>query len=302
MRMTADFDLKTYLQVQRQKVDMALEGYIKSVCPKQRLHEPVQYTLLAPGKRLRPILCLAACMTVDGKEDQAIPAACALEMIHTYSLIHDDLPALDNDDLRRGRPTCHKAFDEATAILTGDALLTMAFEVLTSREGKLPDDAAGRWLQVIGIISRAAGCNGMIEGQARDLAYEGIAISQHALQEMHALKTGALISAAVLSGAVIGRANDVQIKQLTEYARKIGLAFQVVDDILNVMGTPEELGKAVGTDQARCKNTYPALLGLESAQQFANDLVDGALQALTFFDNKAEPLRALARYIIKRRR
>ncbi len=298
----SEFDLKGYLASQREIVNAALEGYIDSLCPRQRLYDPVRYTLLAPGKRLRPVLCLAACELVGGQADQAMPAACALEMIHTYSLIHDDLPALDNDDLRRGRLTCHKAFDEATAILTGDALLTMAFEVLGFAVVARTEKMVQRCFQIVGIISRAAGCSGMIEGQARDIAFEGITIGQNELQEMHALKTGALISAAVASGAVMGAADDAQIKLLTDYAEKIGLAFQVVDDILNVLGTPEQLGKAVGTDLARRKNTYPALLGLDSAQDFARDLVDGALRALAFFDNKAEPLRALARYIIERQR
>ena len=296
------FDLKNYLSAQRQKVDSALQAYIASFCPWKRLRDPVSYSLLAPGKRLRPVLCLSACSLVGGDENLAMPAACALEMIHTYSLIHDDLPALDNDDLRRGCPTCHKAFDEATAILTGDALLTMAFEVLSLDGPALPSDMAGRRLQVIGLLSRAAGCRGMIEGQARDLAYEGVSISQDALEEMHGLKTGAMISAAVASGAVMGGASTSEVERLDVFAQKIGLAFQVVDDILNVLGTPERLGKAVGTDMARRKNTYPALLGLEAAQQFARDLVNGALQALTLFDNKADPLRALARYIVERNR
>jgi geranylgeranyl diphosphate synthase type II len=296
------FDLKGYLQIQRQKVDIALAGYVDTICHQGRLHDPVRYTLLSNGKRLRPILCLAACALVGGQEEQSLPAACALEMIHAYSLIHDDLPALDNDDLRRGRPTCHVAFNEATAILAGDTLLTLAFEVLSLSGSNISEDQAGRYLRAIKIIAEAAGCNGMIEGQARDLAFEGMAINQDELQEIHTLKTGALISAAVASGAVLGQGSDDQLKHLTDYAQKIGLAFQVADDILNVMSTPEQLGKAVGTDQAHRKNTYPALLGLEPAQQYARTLIDDALQALTFFDNKAEPLRALARYIIERRR
>jgi geranylgeranyl diphosphate synthase type II len=194
------------------------------------------------------------------------------------------------------------AFNEATAILAGDTLLTLAFEVLSLSGSNISEDQAGRYLRAIKIIAEAAGCNGMIEGQARDLAFEGMAINQDELQEMHTLKTGALISAAVASGAVLGQGSDDQLKHLTDYAQKIGLAFQVADDILNVMSTPEQLGKAVGTDQAHRKNTYPALLGLEPAQQYARTLIDDALQALTFFDNKAEPLRALARYIIERRR
>ena len=296
------FDLKTYLRNQRNKVNEALQRYTTSACAGSRLHDAVTYTLMAQGKRLRPVLCLATCTLVGGCEQDAMPAACALEMIHTYSLIHDDLPALDDDDLRRGRPTCHKAFDEATAILAGDALLTLAFDILSLDRQDLSGKLVRRRLDVIALVSRAAGCKGMIEGQAQDLAFEGRVIDEQTLRQMHQLKTGALISAAVASGAVMAGAGEEQLASLSVYARKIGLAFQVVDDILNVLGNTEQLGKAVGTDQARRKNTYPALLGLAGAQQYARDLVDGALQALTGFDNKAEPLRALARYTIERQR
>ena len=296
------FDLKTYLRDQRTKVNEALQRYTTSACAGSRLHDAVTYTLMAQGKRLRPVLCLATCTLVGGCEQDAMPAACALEMIHTYSLIHDDLPALDDDDLRRGRPTCHKAFDEATAILAGDALLTLAFDILSLDRQDLSGKLVRRRLDVIALVSRAAGCKGMIEGQAQDLAFEGRVIDEQTLRQMHQLKTGALISAAVASGAVMAGAGEEQLASLSVYARKIGLAFQVVDDILNVLGNTEQLGKAVGTDQARRKNTYPALLGLAGAQQYARDLVDGALQALTGFDNKAEPLRALARYTIERQR
>ena len=232
----------------------------------------------------------------------ALPAACALEMIHTYSLIHDDLPALDDDDLRRGKPTCHVQFDEATAILTGDALLNLAFETLASAGIEAPSSNASLWLAVTDIISKASGCHGMIEGQARDLCYEGIELEQNELEAMHRLKTGALIKAAVHSGAVLGCGGDAQIDRLKFYAENIGLAFQVVDDVLNVQGDPAILGKAVGTDVSRQKNTYPSLLGLDRSKSYAHQLIADALQALNIFDNSADPLRAIAQYIVDRNR
>lgn len=296
------FELKPYLASQRQMVNVALEAHLMRLPHASKMIEPVAYALSAGGKRVRPILCLAACAAVGGTTDVALPAACALEMIHTYSLIHDDLPALDNDDLRRGKPTCHIRFDEATAILTGDALLNMAFEVLAEAGSRAGESGASVWIQVMAIISKASGCLGMIEGQARDLSYEGVKLNQDALEGMHRLKTGALIKAAVHSGAVLGSATEVQIELLKRYADHIGLAFQVVDDILNIKGDPSVTGKAVGTDESRQKNTYPALLGLERSQAYARQLIAGALQALHIFDNKADPLRAIAQYIVDRNR
>jgi geranylgeranyl diphosphate synthase type II len=204
--------------------------------------------------------------------------------------------------LRRGKSTCHVKFGEATAILSGDAFLNMAFEVL-SDAGDAPRQAnASKWIQVIKIISTASGCRGMLDGQARDLAYEGVKLDHGELRQLHVLKTGALILSAVHSGAVIAGGASGQIDRLKRYAAKIGLAFQVVDDILNVTGDPELLGKAVGSDQLRGKNTYPGLMGLEASRQYAKGLVEDALQALAIFDNKADPLRAVARYIIDRNR
>jgi geranylgeranyl diphosphate synthase type II len=230
-----------------------------------------------------------------------LPAACALEMVHTYSLIHDDLPAMDNDDLRRGKPTCHVAFDEATAILAGDALLTLAFQVLSSVQFT-GETQASVWLKVIHIISTAAGYQGMIRGQMLDMAAEGQHLTVDELKSMHALKTGALIEASLLCGALLADARKRQMEALRTYARSIGLAFQVTDDILNVEGNPKLMGKAVGTDELREKSTYPALLGIETSRQFAKNLVDEALQALEVFDKEADPLRALATYIIDRKR
>ena len=297
-----EFDLKSYLSVQRESIDLALSEFIRQLCPSEHLHEPVAYAVMAGGKRLRPVLCLSAAAAVGGDVDAAIPAACAIEMVHTYSLIHDDLPALDNDKLRRGKPTCHIRFSESTAILAGDTLLNLAFEVVSEAGLKAPQAMTRTWMQVIQVVGRASGARGMIEGQARDLAFEGLRLAPETLQAMHELKTGALIQAAVHSGALLAGATAEQIDYLITYAKHIGLAFQVVDDILNVTGDPELLGKAVGTDQARMKNTYPALMGLEASRRFADSLIDSALQALSIFDNKADPLRAIAKYIIERRR
>lgn len=296
------FDLKGYLENQRQLIDIALNDFIKRFCQSERMLAPVSYVIEAGGKRLRPVLCLAACTAVGGQAADALPAAAALEMIHTYSLIHDDLPALDNDILRRGKPTCHVKFDEATAILTGDALLTMSFEVLSEagREAPLSDGAL--WLKVINLISNAAGCRGMIEGQARDLAFEGVKLNQAQLEAMHRLKTGALIKSAVQAGGLIGKGTDQHIEHLIAYAENIGLAFQVVDDLLNIKGDPSIMGKAVGTDQLHQKNTYPTLLGIDSSERYARQLIDSALKALAIFDNKADPLRAIADYVVHRKR
>ncbi len=298
----AKFELKPYLALQRQVVNSALETYLSHLSDSSKMTAPITYALSAAGKRVRPILCLAACSAVGEEPETALPAACALEMIHTYSLIHDDLPALDNDELRRGKPTCHVQFDEATAILTGDALLNMAFETLSLAGVEGPSSAAPLWIEVVRIISKASGCRGMIEGQARDLSYEGVKIDQGRLEEMHRMKTGALIEAAVHAGAVLGCGSHVQIDRLKTYAHHIGLAFQVKDDILNVQGDPEVLGKAVGTDASRQKNTYPALLGLEPSKAYAFRLIADALRALDIFDNKADPLRAIAQYIVDRKR
>lgn len=295
-------ELKTYLAEQKATIDAHLRSYVRQLCLSERMREPVTYAVAAGGKRVRPILCLAACAAVGGDPEEALPAACALEMIHTYSLIHDDLPALDDDEMRRGQPTCHVRFGEATAILAGDALLTMAFEVLSEAGLEATNPMTVSWLEVIRIVSKAAGCRGMIEGQARDLAFEGIRLDQDRLEEMHRLKTGALIQAAVHCGALLGKASTRQIERLRIFADRIGLAFQVVDDLLNVKGDPTVTGKAVGTDMARQKNTYPALLGLAPSEAYSRALIDEGLQALTIFDNNADPLRAIARYIVQRDR
>ena len=295
------FELTVYIDKKNQQINVALEKILHASIPSEPIVEAMKYSLMAGGKRIRPVLCLAAAEAVGGKPQAVLPAACALEIVHTYSLIHDDLPAMDNDDLRRGKPTCHVAFDEATAILAGDALLTLAFQVLSSVQSTTGNQASG-WLKVIHIISTAAGYRGMIRGQMLDMAAEGQHLTVDELKSMHVLKTGALIEASLLCGALLAGARKRQMDILKTYAHSIGLAFQVTDDILNVEGNPKIMGKAVGTDELREKSTYPAILGLERSRQFAKDLVDEALQALEVFDKKADPLRALATYIIDRKR
>jgi len=295
------FDLNSYLLSKRKQIDRAIDKKIDWTTHSSVIVSAMRYSLMAQGKRIRPILCIAASQAVGGQTEDVIGVACSLEMIHTYSLIHDDLPAMDNDDLRRGKPTCHIAFDEATAILTGDALLTLAFEILSSIEPNDINDAL-KWLRVIKIIAIAAGYKGMIEGQIKDIISEGNPLGLEDLEQMHALKTGALIEASIITGAILGNGNFEQIEQLKIYAKNIGLAFQVIDDILNVEGDPVVMGKDVGTDQARKKSTYPSILGIEKSKEFAKNLVNNALQALDYFDNKSDPLRAIAHYIVDRKK
>ena len=295
------FELPPYLDTRRRQVDAALARIFEDLGSPRRLIDAMRYSLTAGGKRLRPVLCMAACEAVGGKPEAVLEPACALELIHTYSLIHDDLPAMDDDALRRGQPTCHLAFDEATAILAGDALLTLAFQVL-SQPGADGQPAPATRIAVIARIARAAGCRGMIEGQMRDIAAEGRPMALERLAELHGLKTGALITAAIGSGALWAGGGEAQVRALKHYGDKIGLAFQVTDDNLNVEGDPGELGKAVGTDAARSKTTYPALLGLERSKALARELVAEGLQAIAVLDSKADPLRAIAHYIVNRRR
>ena len=296
------FDLKSYLADVRGRVDEMLQHYLGGPSPTTQISRAMAYSVMAGGKRLRPVLCVAAAETVGGNRETVLPLACALELIHTYSLIHDDLPAMDDDEKRRGKPTCHVQFDEATAILAGDALLTLAFDILATAGSQRSSDDQHRWLLVIAQMAAAAGFKGMIEGQMRDMAFEGTVISERELESLHRLKTGKMIEVSVGSGVLVSGASKRQRHALHTYAQQIGLAFQVADDILNVKGDPERLGKATGTDQIRGKNTYPSLLGLAGAEALAGQLVNNALKALDTFDNKADPLRAIARYVIERNR
>ncbi|RPH51818.1 MAG: polyprenyl synthetase family protein [Desulfobacteraceae bacterium] len=295
----SNFDLNSYMSKKNTLINDELMKIINITHDSSTLIEAMSYSLLSGGKRIRPVLCIAASEAVSNKKNDVLLVACALEMIHTYSLIHDDLPAMDNDTLRRGKPTCHVAFSEAAAILAGDALLTLAFQILSSAQ---INNNAAKWLNVINLISKAAGYKGMIEGQVRDMVSENNPISLKELEYMHSLKTGALISVSVESGAILGNGTFEQIEHLKTYAKNIGLAFQITDDILNVTGDPAETGKATGSDESRNKNTYPALLGIAESENHAKKLIKDALHAIETFDNKSDPLRAIALYIIERKR
>jgi len=293
-------DLKAYLKAHQDRVDAALSRHLpgEDTLPAQ-LHKSMRYSIFAGGKRIRPLLMIAACEAVGGDIEAVLPAACAMEMIHTYSLIHDDLPAMDDDDFRRGRPTNHKVFGEATAILAGDALLTEAFILLSSSAYSEHISAATR-LQVLNIIARCAGSMGMVGGQVVDMEAEGGDIDFPTLQYIHTHKTGALILASLQCGALLGGCSQEQFEALSRYGETAGLAFQVADDILDVIGDQEVLGKDIGSDQARGKATYPALMGLEEAKRRAQELKDMAIESLNPFDHRAEPLREIARYIVDR--
>jgi geranylgeranyl diphosphate synthase type II len=266
--------------------------------PEARVVEAMRYSLFAGGKRLRPILALAAAEAVGGEIEDALPAGCALEMIHTYSLIHDDLPAMDDDDLRRGKPTNHKVFGEAIAILAGDALLTEAFVLLGDYRTLLPE----RSVRLIRVIARAASYRGMVGGQVVDMLSQNKPADLETVLQMHSRKTAALISAAAEAGALAGMGTESQVAALARYGRSVGLAFQIADDILDIEGDAELLGKSTGADVARGKVTYPAAVGLQRSREEARELVKDALEALDGFDAGADPLRALASYIITRKK
>ncbi len=295
-------EIKSYLTKQRGVVEQAFDSYIPAAEGVFRDHiEALRYSLYAGGKRVRPILCLAAASAVGGDavaETDLLPVACALECIHTYSLIHDDLPAMDNDELRRGKPTNHMLYGEAGAILAGDGLLTWAFDLLSNpAHGNL--DAEKR-LRIIHVIARAAGPQGMVGGQALDIAHENTSFPFETLQTIHRSKTGALITASVLAGGIGAGANEKQLDALKRYGDQIGLAFQIVDDLLNATATTEQLGKAAGSDAELGKATYPAYFGVEETRTRAQGAVKKAKAALAGFDSKAEPLRLLADYIYTR--
>jgi geranylgeranyl diphosphate synthase, type II len=294
-------DLPAYLHEQSALVDRALDQYLPQETELPfSLHGAMRYSVFAGGKRIRPILLLAACTAVGGTVHDALPVACAMEMIHTYSLIHDDLPAMDNDDFRRGRPTCHKAYGEAIAILAGDALLTEAFVLMTHADflSRMP---TGRIGAVLHEIAYCAGTHGMVGGQVVDMESEGKSdVDLPTVQYIHTHKTGALIKASIKAGALIGGASDDQLAALIRYGETIGLAFQIADDILDIEGTTEQIGKDAGSDQARGKATYPAVMGLTAAKERAQELMEMGLEALLSFGPEAEPLRAIARYVVQR--
>ena len=280
-------------------IDARLDEYshFDSDCP-EILQEAIRYSLLAPGKRLRPMLTLMAAEACGSKAEGALPAACAVEMVHAYSLVHDDLPAMDDDDLRRGRPTCHKVFGEANAILAGDALLTRAFEIVATHT--TPATAAARCCQLLAI---AAGASGMVGGQVDDLEAE----SQDnwgldELENIHRRKTGAMLKVSLLLGGTVADADETQLNALQQYGRCLGLAFQVVDDLLDHLGDEADLGKRTGKDVGRGKLTYPSLLGVEASQEKATELINEASSAAQMFGERAEPLLALAQFVVERKR
>jgi len=288
--------LSAQMQQLRQEIDASLERYTKydAGCP-AALRDAIRHSLLAPAKRLRPMLVLMACEAGGSDRGRAMPAACAVEMIHTYSLIHDDLPAMDDDDLRRGRPSCHVAFGEATAILAGDALLTQAFEVI-ARDVQPPELAA----QCCAELAHTAGATQLVGGQADDLAAEFAAGGIAQLEAIHRRKTGAMIRVSLRLGGLLGEVSRGQLAALDTYGARLGLAFQIVDDLLDLRGDAAALGKRTGKDSKRGKLTFPGLLGEEESGRRARQLIDEACQALALSELEAGGLEALARYVIER--
>jgi geranylgeranyl diphosphate synthase type II len=290
-------DLKRYLIGRQKEVDRALDRFLpKATAPPATLHRAMRYSLFAGGKRLRPILCLAAAEACGGKISAALPHACAVECIHTYSLIHDDLPSMDNDDLRRGRPTCHKVFGDGIAILAGDALLTIAFEIATQARPVSHYDVRDIFRE----ITAAAGSRRLIAGQVADLEAEGLRLTRAEVRSIHENKTAALLTASVRLGAMSANASAKQLRAVTAFGRALGLAFQVIDDILDVTQTSEKLGKSAGKDLTAQKATYPAVIGLDKSRSEARRLTREALTALKPLGERAEVLRALADYLLAR--
>ena len=294
---SATFDLSTYLTQQQALVEAALDSSLPVTYP-EKIYEAMRYSLLAGGKRLRPILCLASCELAGGTLEMAMPTACALEMVHTMSLIHDDLPAMDNDDYRRGKLTNHKVYGEDIAILAGDGLLAYAFEFIASNTQNV---SAERVLQVVAQLAKAVGAAGLVGGQVVDLESEGKPdIQEETLNFIHTHKTGALLEACVVCGAILAGAESADLQRMSRYAQNIGLAFQIVDDILDITATQEELGKTAGKDIQAQKATYPRLWGLEESKAQAQQLIDAAKGELAIFGEKANPLIAIADFITTR--
>jgi geranylgeranyl diphosphate synthase, type II len=290
-------NVKTYLQSRQKTIDRALDRFLpKENAPPPTIHKAMRYSLFAGGKRLRPILCLAAAEGCNGKVAEALPLACAMECIHTYSLVHDDLPSMDNDDFRRGRATCHKVFGDGIAVLAGDALLTVAFEIATRAKPTRRYSMSEMFRE----ISTAAGSRKLIAGQVADLEAEGKKVSRHELRYIHENKTAAMITTSVRLGAMSANADAKKLRAITKFGYALGLAFQVIDDILDVTQTTEKLGKSAGKDVAAQKATYPAVMGLDASRAEARRLTSTAQNALKIFGKEAEPLRELANYLLIR--
>ncbi len=294
-------DIHQYLDQQRQRIDGFLEQSLPdSLRDPEKLYESMRYSLLGGGKRVRPILTIASAQALGCDDDAMLSFAASLEFVHTYSLIHDDLPAMDDDDYRRGRLTNHKVYGDGMAILAGDALLTMAFE-LCSQDSGGHGLTASQQLQIVRELAYGSGHQGMVGGQVMDIQAENQEVDLAHLQKIHSHKTGQLIRAAVRIGGIIGRASPIQLDSLTGYAEDIGLAFQIADDVLNMVGTREELGKDAGTDEKRGKQTYPSFFGVDGARQLGEECVARAIDRLKAFDSKADPLRQIATYIVERK-
>lgn len=292
------FSLSHYLENRRNLVEEALERYLPSTKERpQRLHEAMRYSVLAPGKRIRPILVIAGAEAVGGSAQDVLPTACALECIHVFSLIHDDLPCMDNDDYRRGRPTNHKVFGEAMALLAGDALLALAFQLIAENATCVP---AERVLPTLHLVAKASGTWGMVGGQVVDMESQGKPVTSETLHYIHAHKTGALLTCSVVAGATLAGGTSHELQCLRQYGEHIGLAFQIADDILDIVGDEERIGKPVGSDQKQDKATYPRLYGLEESKRRAYAEMNAAMEQLGPFAEKAEPLRAIARFIVER--
>jgi geranylgeranyl diphosphate synthase type II len=317
-------NIKTYLKEKQKLVNSYLESYFETPSSPSVLHEAMRYSIFAGGKRIRPILALASYEACGGDPKDILPQATALELIHTYSLIHDDLPSMDNDELRRGKPTNHKVFGEAMAILAGDALLTEAFLMMTNTRiqdagFKMQDNHAScimhhvsslkrsssitnhSILRVIREVALAAGVYGMVGGQAQDILAENMEPDRDTIEFIHLHKTAALIAASVRMGAIFANVSKTRLKALSKYGKNIGLAFQIIDDILDVEGTTEDIGKTAGSDINKKKMTYPLLFGIKGARQKAKDLITMAIDSLKIFSSEAEPLRNIAIYLIERK-
>jgi geranylgeranyl diphosphate synthase, type II len=290
-------NLKVYLQSRQKTIDRALDRFLpKESTPPPSIHHAMRYSLFAGGKRLRPILCLAAAESCKGKASEALPLACAMECIHTYSLVHDDLPSMDNDDFRRGRATCHKVFGDGIAVLAGDALLTAAFEIAARAKPTRRYSMA----EILREIALAAGSRRLIAGQVADLEAEGKKVSRDELRYIHENKTAAMITTSVRLGAISANAELKKLRALTRFGYSLGLAFQIIDDILDVTQTTEKLGKSAGKDITAQKATYPAVMGLDASRIEARRLTKRAHNSLRSFGNEAKPLRELANYMLVR--
>jgi geranylgeranyl diphosphate synthase, type II len=295
------FDLEAYLKARRQLVDAALDGFLpRADTPPPSVHRAMRYSVLAGGKRLRPILVIAGAELVDAQPSLVMPTACALEMIHTYSLIHDDLPAMDDDDYRRGRLTNHKMFGDAIAILAGDALLTLAFQ-LVAQNAALTGVDAKVGCDVVAEIAEAAGTLGMVGGQVVDIESEGKTITPEELEYIHIHKTAALLRASLSAGARLGGADAAALAAVGDAGQSLGLAFQIVDDILDVEGSLETLGKTAGSDERKQKVTYPALHGIEASRREARRLIERTKSRLAVFGARSAPVCALADFVVERK-